>query len=117
MISGLADSFPSEVDRLIETLGGRSYLAPAGEVGPFTSTSIVSTATAPDAAPMLFWSAALRIKGKDSQAGLFGLPIGWPVAIDRGRTTRRDGEVVADDSLGLPVGSQLRLGSARTDTG
>lgn len=113
VMSGLADSFPSEVDRLIDTLGGRSYLAPAGEVGPFTSTSIVSTATAPDAAPMLFWSAALRVAGKDKQAGLFGLPVGWPVAIERGRTTRRDGEVVADDALGLPVGAQLRLGPNR----
>jgi putative ABC transport system permease protein len=112
VMSGLSDSFPAEVHRLLDSLGGRSYLAPAGEVGPFTSASIVPTDQAPDAAPMLFWSAALRVNGTDKQAGLFGLPIGWPLPVDEGRETRGNGEVVVDDSLGLPVGSTLRLGDA-----
>jgi putative ABC transport system permease protein len=110
VISGLADSFPREVDRLLDSLGGRTYLAPKGEVGPFTSASIVSTDTAPRAAPMLFWSAALRIDGAARQAGLFGLPTGWRVPVDDGRVTRRSGEIVVDDSLGLDVGEQLRVG-------
>ncbi|MBK5289064.1 MAG: ABC transporter permease [Acidimicrobiia bacterium] len=112
VMSGLADSFPSEIDRLIDTLGGRSYLAPAGEAGPFTSSSIVATDQAPAAAPMLFWSAALRVRGTAHQAGLFGLPIGWPVTVDDGRATRQNGEVVVDNSLGLSVGSELRLGGS-----
>ncbi len=113
VMSGLSDSFPSEINRLVDTLGGQSYLAPTGEVGPFTSTSIVPTDQAPDAAPMLYWSAALRVGDADRQAGLFGLPIGWPLTIHDGRTTRRAGEVVVDDSLGLSVGDALRLGPNR----
>ena len=113
VMSGLSDSFPLEVDGLLASLGGSSYLAPAGEVGPFTSASIVTTDRAPNAAPMLFWSAALRVDGTDRQAGLFGLPVGWAVPVAHGRTTRHDGEIVVDGSLGLPVGSTLRLG----DTG
>ena len=110
VMSGLSDSFPREVDGLLDTLGGRTYLAPEGEVGPFTSASIVPTDTAPKTAPMLFWSASLRVGGSVRQAVLFGLPARRPVGVDEGRTTRRDGEVVVDDSLGLAVGSALRLG-------
>jgi putative ABC transport system permease protein len=110
-MSGLADSFPREVDRLLDSLGGRSYLAPKGEVGPFTSASIVSTSAAPGAAPMLFWSAALRVHGDARQAGLFGLPVGWRLPVDQGTVTHRSGDIVADDSLGLKVGEPLRVGT------
>lgn len=110
VMSGLADSFPQEVDRLLDSLGGSSYLAPKGEVGPFTSASIVPAGQAPEAAPMLFWSAALRVDGSAKQAGLFGLPLGWAVPVAHGRTTQRGGEVIVDGSLGLPVGGRLQLG-------
>jgi putative ABC transport system permease protein len=111
VMSGLSASFPREVDGLLDSLGGQSYLAPRGEVGPFTSASIVGTDQAPAAAPMLFWSAALRVDGTDKQAGLFGLPPRWPVPVAEGRLARTGGEVVVDRSLGVPLGGRLRIGN------
>jgi len=111
VMSGLAESFPLEVDHLLASFGGSSYLAPKGEVGPFTSASIVPTKEAPRAAPMLFWAAALRVKGEPRQAALFGLPPRWPIPVEHGTGRRRAGQIVVDDSLGLGVGSALHLGA------
>jgi putative ABC transport system permease protein len=110
VMSALSESFPLEISRLLDALGGQSYLAAKGEVGPFTSSAIVPTSDAPSAAPMLFWTAALPVRGKVVQAALFGVPIGWPVPVAHGRVTRRNGEIVVDRSLGLHVGSELQVG-------
>src|SRR6476469_10054589 len=42
VLSGVSESFPREVNSLVSAIGGESYLAAAGEAGPFTSTAIVA---------------------------------------------------------------------------
>lgn len=112
IMSGLSDSFPREVNSLLDAIGAQSYLVASGEAGPFTSTAIVSQDAAPQAAPMMFWSAAIVLPGGIKQVGLIGLPVRWQLPIAKGRAVERDGEVVVDQSAGLDLGSKLKLGSA-----
>ena len=111
VMSGLSDSFPREINNAVSAIGGQSYLAASGEAGPFTSTAIVADDKAPYAAPMMFWTAAVRIKASVRQIALLGLPAGWRLPLITGRETERNGEVVADKSSGLKVGGRLDLGT------
>lgn len=113
VMSGLSDSFGAETGRMLDALGGESYLAPTGEVGPFTSATIINTDKAPDAAPMLFWSAALPVGDDVKQISLIGLPVGWEVPLSSGRATEASGEVVVDSSLGMKTGETLKVGDGR----
>jgi putative ABC transport system permease protein len=113
VLSGVSESFPREVNSLVSAIGGESYLAASGEAGPFTSTAIVAVEKAPHAAPLMFWSAAVRLRESIKQVGLVGLPAGWPLPVVEGRTSARGGEVVADQSSGLRLGDLLPLGTAR----
>lgn len=112
-MSGLSASFTDEANKVLDVLHGRSYLAAQGEAGPFTTSTFVPVSTAPDAAPMMMWNAAVPLAGGIKQVGILGLPAGWSMPLSAGRTTRRPGEVVADKSLGLPVGSTFPLGGKR----
>lgn len=111
VMSGVSDSFPREINNVVSAIGGQSYLAASDESGPFTSTTILADDKAPDAAPMMFWSAAVHLKGSIKQVGLLGLPAGWRLPLVSGHEAERNGEVVADESSGLKVGDQLKLGS------
>ena len=64
-------------------------------------------------APMMFWSAAVRINTAIKQVGLLGLPAPWPLPLVEGRTSERSGEIVADRSSGLKLGDRLQLGTTR----
>jgi putative ABC transport system permease protein len=108
VMSGLSASFTDEADNLLEVLNGASYLAAEGEAGPFTTSTVVPTDAAPDAAPLLIWNAAIDIDEETLQAGL---PAGWDVPLASGRTTDGPGQVVADASLGLDVGEGFPLGA------
>jgi putative ABC transport system permease protein len=111
IMSGLSDSFPREINNVVSAIGGQSYLAASGEAGPFTSTTAVADDKAPEAAPMLFWTPAVHLKGSIKQVGLIGLPAGWKLPLVSGRETARSGEVVADGSSGLKLGDRLTLGT------
>lgn len=113
VMSGLSASFTKEADNLLAVLHGSSYLAAEGEAGPFTTSIVVRTDLAPDAAPMLLWNAALDVKDEIRQVGLVGMPVGWDVPLASGRTTESTGEVIADKSLGLDLGEMLPLGSEK----
>ncbi len=113
VMSGLSESFPSEISRFLDVLNGQSYLAASGEAGPFTSTTVVATENAPEDAPMLFWSATVPDGDTVRQAALVGLPIGWSMPVANGRQIRQDGEALVDSSLGLDVGGTLVLGERR----
>ena len=111
VMSGLSASFTNEADTLLEVLHGASYLAAEGEAGPFTTSTVVPTDAAPDAAPLLIWNAAIDIDDETLQVGLAGLPAGWDVPLAAGRTTDGPGQVVTDESLGLEVGEEFPLGA------
>ncbi len=112
VMSGVASAFDREATRVLDAIGGESFLMRNGELGVFTTASVVPTSAAPGARPFAFWNSPIRSSGRGLvQSALIGIPVGWPAAgsITDGRAIAAPGEVVADRSLGAKLGSSLTL--------
>lgn len=113
LMSGLADSFPNEVDRLLDRLGGESYLAAEGEPGPFTTTKLLPVDAAPGMAPFIMTGTATRVDGDLRDVTLIGLPVGRSVGVRDGTETAAPGEAVVDRALGVDLGATLTVGGVQ----
>lgn len=112
VMSGVASAFDREATRVLDAIGGDSFLMRNGELGVFTTASVVKTNAAPDARPFAFWNSPIRSPGHGLvQSALIGIPVGWPSAdsIKEGRAISASGEVVVDRSLGAKLGSRVSL--------
>ena len=112
VMSGVASAFEREATRVLDAIGGESFLMRNGELGVFTTASVVPTSAAPNARPFAFWNSPIRASGRSLvQSSLIGIPVGWPSAdsITQGRAIGASGEVVVDRSLGAKLGSRLTL--------
>ncbi len=112
-MSGVASAFPREAGRVIDAMGAKSFLMDDGELGVFTSASVVSATAIPDGKGFFFWNSPVRGGSGVKQAALVGIEIGGPVKVSSGRKLSRDGEVVVDRSLRVSLGQEVEL-SGRT---
>ncbi len=134
MVSGIANSFSVEIDDTVGSLGAATWLVPDGSPGPFTASrpfpvgDVAAIAKLPGmgtAAPLLVGLGAADPApaepgtsptgahgfASDKDVNLLGvLPgrLGSPVVVD-GRGLSGPGQVVADTSLGAPLGRTIRI--------
>jgi putative ABC transport system permease protein len=121
LLTGLANSFRSEVRTTVEAVGADSWVVSAGSSGPFTAfgalpaSAVDAVAGAPgvtQADPVVIVPETTRIRGEVRSLRLFGHRLGGglgaPVPVE-GRGVKADGEVVVDRRLGLSVGDRLEL--------
>jgi putative ABC transport system permease protein len=121
VLSGVSASIRAEPGRALEGVRADAWLVPADITGPFTSVSVLLASRAEEigelpgiqrADPFVLVHQAIYLK-RLVDVNLFGYRkggVGEPKVV-RGRTPGSAGEVVADESLGLPLGAQLPLGS------
>jgi putative ABC transport system permease protein len=110
LMSGLAGSFPKEVERTLDLIGGEGYLADESATGPFSATKVLPVTAAPDAAPFMFTTAALNADdGTVRDVALIGLPEGYQLSRDDVRVGA-PGTALVGSGLGLDVGDTLPIG-------
>jgi putative ABC transport system permease protein len=114
VMSGVASAFDREARRTLAAIGGESFLMRSGELGVFTTASVVPTSLAPDARPFAFWNSPIRSPQRGLvQSALIGIPYGWPRTVDDGEQLRGPGEVVVDETLGVKIGESITLADQR----
>jgi putative ABC transport system permease protein len=120
VITGINQSFSNEVTRTIDSIAVDQWIVSEKASGPFTSSSLISAALVDDvksqpgvtdATPVAILK--FTIPGSPQKdVGVIGVDrgsIAAPHIVD-GRNLQRDGEVVADRSLGYKVGEKLPIG-------
>jgi putative ABC transport system permease protein len=120
LVTGLKEAFKTEGDRVIESIGGDSWVLPAGAARPFSGFTPMQAADADRIAavpgvgradPLLLVPQNIQ-KGSDiKQFVVVGHRIdglGEPQP-EEGRRARAPGEVVADRSLGFDLGETFTL--------
>jgi len=111
VMSGLAQSFPDEVDGLLVRLGGVGYLAAPGSPGPFYGSQFVPESAAPGTSPVLFNAVALPTPSGLRQVAVFGVPPGSPASpkVHDGSPLTRSDDMVADATFGYRVGDTVTV--------
>jgi len=123
LISGVSGSFQNEVSRAVDAFHADRWFVAVRAFGPFTSSTLIpaSAATAvrhepgvSAADPVAILRFTVRVPAvKDINViGVVPHGVGAPVVRD-GRTLAGAGEVVADRSVGLPLGATLDLGGTK----
>jgi putative ABC transport system permease protein len=123
---GLTNSFDEEIRDSLNAVGADTWIVSSGAGGPFTSFRFVPEFQSDQierlsgverADPFVFSRHTIRSSDGTVDANVFGHRIGGlgapPVA--SGRNVRASGEVVVDESLGVPVGGEVRLGNRAFD--
>jgi putative ABC transport system permease protein len=120
LLSGLAESFHTEVKRTVGSVGADAWVVPHGLTGPFTSLGFLPASAVDDvrampgvqqADPLLVLPVTTSIEGKVEGARLFGFTpggLGTP-PVSEGRGVEQTGEAIVDASLGLGLGDHLTL--------
>jgi putative ABC transport system permease protein len=122
---GMKRAVRNEVPRTVEMFDADTWVVPEGVTGPFTATSVFPSSVAGDiaampgverATPVVLTRAVARVD-PDKDANVVGVVPGSNTdpELNEGRQLRRRGEAVVDQTLGLSVGDQLRLGSGTFD--
>ena len=128
LLSGLAEAFRDEGRAWIRSMGADLLVVDAGQAGPLTGFRPIDQARQPE---------VLAVEGVERVSGflksnttvdldgivdvnVFGVEpdgLGWPELAD-GELPTGTGQLVADESLGLRIGDEVRLvGSTATVTG
>lgn len=126
LMVGLTNSFDEEIRDSLSAVGADTWIVSSGAGGPFTSFRFVPEFQSDQierlsgverADPFVFSRQTIRTADGMVDANVFGHRIGGlgapPVA--SGRNVRASGEVVVDESLGVPVGGKVRLGNQAFD--
>ncbi len=71
-MSGVASAFPREAGRVIDAMGAKSFLMDDGELGVFTSASVVSATAIPNGKGFFFWNSPVR-----GGSGVIQAAFGW----------------------------------------
>jgi putative ABC transport system permease protein len=109
LMSGVSSAFPLEARRVVDAMGARSFLVPNGEIGVFTSSSVVSADALPGARSYFFMTTPVKGGKGVVQTALVGIEQGGPTRVSKGQQLAADGEVVVDVTLGRGVGETIRL--------
>lgn len=119
VVAGLVSSFKAETGRVLDAVGADAWVVPEGVDGVFTTLSVVPEALAAQVAqlpgveqadPVVVLHHTVRT-GTTKDVNLIGYRpsgLGQPPLHD-GRLPARAGEVVADVSLGVDLGTALPL--------
>lgn len=118
LLTGLANSFRSEVRRSVEAVGAEAWVVSKGSSGPFTAFGALPAATADTLGgdPLVIVPETTTVDGEVRSMRMFGHRIGGlgtPTQLVDGRAVAADGEVVTDRRLGLDVGDELVLVDTR----
>jgi putative ABC transport system permease protein len=114
VMAGVTAAFGREADQVLRSIGGESFLMRKGELGVFTSASVVDVDAAPNARPFAFWNAPVRSSTRGLvQSALLSSEPGWPSGVVDGTALQRPGDVVVDRSLGVEVGESVLLADRR----
>lgn len=118
---GMKRAVSNEVPRTVALFDADAWVVPEGVTGPFTTTSVfpssvtdeIASLPGVDAASPVVLSRGVARVDPDKDANVIGVEPGTidPPELQGGRQVRDSGEVVVDQSLGLSVGDELRLGT------
>jgi putative ABC transport system permease protein len=120
LLSGLAESFHTEVERTVGSVGADAWVVPHGMTGPFTGLGFLPNQAVgtvrgmsgvKEADPLLVLPVTTLVKGQVEGARLFGFTpgaLGTP-PIAEGRMVSQPGEVIVDESLGLGLGDSVEF--------
>jgi putative ABC transport system permease protein len=120
LLSGLAESFHTEVQRTVGSVGADAWVVPQGLTGPFTGLGILPARAVDDvsampgvqqADPLLLLPVTTLIDGTAETARLFGFKpggLGTP-PVSEGRGLENPGEAIVDASIGLGLGEHVTL--------
>ncbi len=117
LMSGVSASFDNEVKHAVRVFGVDSWIVPVGVSGPFTSSRVFPASEARKiaslpgvrgAAPLLLMRTSVTTSSV-RDLNVIGITPGGIVSpeLAAGRRLLRSGDMVADASLGLRVGSTL----------
>ena len=117
LISGVSASFGAEIRHSVAAFGADSWAVPAEVSGPFTSSQVFPAAEAKQIAtlpgiraadPVLLMRASVKTKSVHD-LNVIGIPPGGIVnpKLSDGRPLHGSGDMIADKSLGLRIGSTL----------
>ena len=119
LMSGVNASFKTEIKHTVAAFGVDAWVVPSEVSGPFTSSQVFPAAEAQKVAsqpsvrgadPILLMRSSVTAKTV-RDLNVIGIPPGGIVrpALSSGRSLRGAGDMIADASLGLRVGSTVRL--------
>jgi putative ABC transport system permease protein len=112
VMSGLSQSFPNEINRMLDTLDADQFIAAQGATGPFYPGSMLFTATAPEGTDGLFFaSAAIPHDGDIDQFTVLGVEpggIGEPIP-QSGARIAGPGETVLSSGFGFGIGDTVEV--------
>jgi putative ABC transport system permease protein len=123
LISGVSGSFQQEVIRSVDSFHADRWFVAERAFGPFTSSTLIPQSdaaavarepgvTAADPVALLRFTVTVP-KVKDvNLIGVVPNGVGAP-EVSEGRGLERSGEVVADESAGVPLGGTLDLGGTQ----
>ncbi len=121
LLAGVSASFRDETKRTLDALGVDAWIVKQGAVGSFNNlipqSELGRVAAAPGvdrAGAMLYYPQPIRTS-KIIDANMFGHrpgELGTP-PVTQGRTVKNSGEAVADESLGVDIGSSFTFGDER----
>ncbi len=120
LISGVSGSFHNEVTRSVDALHADRWLVSDRAFGPFTSSTLIPVSeasavarepgvTAADPVVLLHFTVTSPTVKDLNLIGVVPHGVGAPT-VREGRSIERSGEVVADESTGIPLGANLDLG-------
>ena len=122
LMVGLSNSFDEEVRDSLNAVGADTWIVSSGAGGPFTSFRFVPEFQSDQierlggverADPFVFSRQTIRTADGLVDVNVFGHRVeglGSP-PVASGRAVRGPGEVVVDESLGVPIGGEVRLGN------
>lgn len=113
VMTGLAASFPAEIDRTLHAVGARQWAVSDQASGPFTSFTPVPVETGQGAAPVMVLRQTINDDGTVHDLVVLGIEPGGLGAPDAksGFTINGPGEVVVDEALkGTSIGDTLSIG-------
>jgi putative ABC transport system permease protein len=122
LMVGLTNSFDEEIRDSLNAVDADTWIVSSGAGGPFTSFRFVPEFQADQiersrgverADPFVFSRQTVRTADGLVDANVFGHRIGGLGAppVVKGRAVRASGEIVVDESLGVPIGGTVRLGN------
>ncbi len=113
LMSGVASAFPLEARRVIDAMGAKSFLMAKGELGVFTSGSVVSSDAIAGGQGFFFWNSPVQGRRGVKQAALIGIEPAGPVKVVSGRRLGGINEVVVDRTLDVAIGQTIALSGRR----
>ena len=118
VMAGMSASFRLEADRLLGALGADAWIVPDGVVGPFTSVSAFPGDVADEARsgsssaePLVVLRQTVTRDGSPKDVNVLGVRwAGLPKPLLVEGRGAREGEAVADTSLGADIGESIPIG-------